>query len=304
MLQQIISYRLNILGNVLEKKSAVSNPFSFYLVMDILGRNLQVIVPWCMYFIDDILLVDKTREGVDVECFMHINSYFIYFIIILFNLFNYYSILYEIFVIIYISNIFKIFFIDGFRPKKVTSGSASFIRQNSRHINRYNAPYISWKKILKELCDMWFREFEKEFYWLPQRNDKIKKILRSIGGLTCETYLQILESQASDHFGLVYCVIENINIRASAIFYFCYKFMMDFWWVIHRKWRYDEMFQISNKNLPPEFLMNNPPEFQPIFLISLILNLMHTIIMCVNNIQYDILSCRKNIGINRSIKLE
>ena len=33
--------------------------------MDVLTRHLQDDVPWCMLFADDILLVDKTREGVE-----------------------------------------------------------------------------------------------------------------------------------------------------------------------------------------------------------------------------------------------
>jgi len=32
--------------------------------MDVLTRHLQEDVPWCMLFAHDILLVDKTREGV------------------------------------------------------------------------------------------------------------------------------------------------------------------------------------------------------------------------------------------------
>ena len=32
--------------------------------MDVLIRHLHEDVPWCMLFADDILLVDKTREGV------------------------------------------------------------------------------------------------------------------------------------------------------------------------------------------------------------------------------------------------
>ncbi|PKU62779.1 ubiquitin-protein ligase E3 C [Dendrobium catenatum] len=33
--------------------------------MDVLTRYLQDDVPWCMLFTDDILLVDKTREGIE-----------------------------------------------------------------------------------------------------------------------------------------------------------------------------------------------------------------------------------------------
>ena len=40
------------------------SPYLFALVMDVLTRHLQEDVPWCMLFADDILLVDKTKEGV------------------------------------------------------------------------------------------------------------------------------------------------------------------------------------------------------------------------------------------------
>ncbi|WP_202601187.1 reverse transcriptase domain-containing protein, partial [Klebsiella pneumoniae] len=41
------------------------SPYLFALVIDALTRNLQDDVPWCMFFADDILLIDKTREGVE-----------------------------------------------------------------------------------------------------------------------------------------------------------------------------------------------------------------------------------------------
>ncbi|KAI0499543.1 hypothetical protein KFK09_017747 [Dendrobium nobile] len=48
----------------LHQGSALS-PYLFALGMDVLTRHLQEDVPWCMLFADDILLVDKTREGVE-----------------------------------------------------------------------------------------------------------------------------------------------------------------------------------------------------------------------------------------------
>ncbi|KAH0435259.1 hypothetical protein IEQ34_026669 [Dendrobium chrysotoxum] len=41
--------------------------------------------------------------------------------------------------------------------------------------SRYDVFYISWKKVPKEVRDIWFTEFEKDFCWLPQHNDKIRK---------------------------------------------------------------------------------------------------------------------------------
>ncbi|KAH0451292.1 hypothetical protein IEQ34_018591 [Dendrobium chrysotoxum] len=48
----------------LHQGSALS-PYLFALVIDVLTRHLQEDVRWCMLFADDILLVDKTREGVE-----------------------------------------------------------------------------------------------------------------------------------------------------------------------------------------------------------------------------------------------
>ncbi|KAI0489017.1 hypothetical protein KFK09_028858 [Dendrobium nobile] len=41
------------------------NSYPFALALDLLTRHLQVDLPWCMLFAYVILLVDKTREGVE-----------------------------------------------------------------------------------------------------------------------------------------------------------------------------------------------------------------------------------------------
>nr|XP_016477660.1 PREDICTED: uncharacterized protein LOC107799102 [Nicotiana tabacum] len=41
------------------------SPFLFSLAMDALTRHIQCEVPWCILFVDDIVLIDETRGGVN-----------------------------------------------------------------------------------------------------------------------------------------------------------------------------------------------------------------------------------------------
>jgi hypothetical protein len=48
----------------LHQGSALS-PYLFSLVMDEVTRDIQAIIPWCMLFANDVVLVDESRTGVD-----------------------------------------------------------------------------------------------------------------------------------------------------------------------------------------------------------------------------------------------
>jgi len=52
------------IGRGLHQGSAL-NPFLFTLVMDVLTRGIQVELLWSMLFADDIVLIDKTIQGVN-----------------------------------------------------------------------------------------------------------------------------------------------------------------------------------------------------------------------------------------------
>jgi hypothetical protein len=48
----------------LHQGSALS-PYLFALVMVGVTRDIQCCIPWCMFFADDVILVDESRTGVD-----------------------------------------------------------------------------------------------------------------------------------------------------------------------------------------------------------------------------------------------
>ena len=41
------------------------SPYLFALVMDEVTRDIQGDIPWCMLFVDDVVLVDESRAGVN-----------------------------------------------------------------------------------------------------------------------------------------------------------------------------------------------------------------------------------------------
>jgi hypothetical protein len=41
------------------------SPYLFALVIDEVTRDIQGDIPWCMLFVDDVVLVDESREGVN-----------------------------------------------------------------------------------------------------------------------------------------------------------------------------------------------------------------------------------------------
>jgi len=46
-------------------QSSTLSPFLFTTVMDELTREIQDEVPWFMLFVDDIVLIDETRDGLN-----------------------------------------------------------------------------------------------------------------------------------------------------------------------------------------------------------------------------------------------
>jgi len=46
---------------------SMSSPFLFAIVMDELTRGIQDEIPWNMLFIDDIVLIDESKEGVNTK---------------------------------------------------------------------------------------------------------------------------------------------------------------------------------------------------------------------------------------------
>ena len=43
------------------------NPYLFALVMDELTMHIQDGIPWCLLFVDNIVLIDETKSGVNAK---------------------------------------------------------------------------------------------------------------------------------------------------------------------------------------------------------------------------------------------
>jgi hypothetical protein len=53
-----------LINIVLHQRSAMC-PYLFTLVIDEITRDIQDGIPWCMLFVDDVILVDKSKTRVD-----------------------------------------------------------------------------------------------------------------------------------------------------------------------------------------------------------------------------------------------
>jgi hypothetical protein len=53
-----------LINIVLHQRSAL-RPYLFTLVMDEITRDIQDGIPCCMLFVDDVILVDKSKTEVD-----------------------------------------------------------------------------------------------------------------------------------------------------------------------------------------------------------------------------------------------
>jgi Reverse transcriptase (RNA-dependent DNA polymerase) len=46
-------------------QGSVLSPYIVTLVMDEITKDIQRNIPWCMLFVDDVVLIDESRIGVD-----------------------------------------------------------------------------------------------------------------------------------------------------------------------------------------------------------------------------------------------
>jgi hypothetical protein len=51
--------------NIGLRQGLALSPYLFALVMDEVTRDIQGGIPWCILFVDDVILVDESRMGVD-----------------------------------------------------------------------------------------------------------------------------------------------------------------------------------------------------------------------------------------------
>jgi hypothetical protein len=55
----------DFLINIGLRQGSALSPYLFTLVMDEVTRDIQVGIPWCILFTDDVVLADESRTGVD-----------------------------------------------------------------------------------------------------------------------------------------------------------------------------------------------------------------------------------------------
>ncbi|RDX61071.1 hypothetical protein CR513_60732, partial [Mucuna pruriens] len=61
---------------------------------------------------------------------------------------------------------------------------------------KFDKPWLSWKKVWLEVHDLWFREFKKEYRWDPSQEQTIRFIFEQKGS---HIYKNTMNKIRNDH---------------------------------------------------------------------------------------------------------